>query len=157
VNGDFKDASVRPNQIFAVSLPFSPLDIEKQKGVVACVEENLLTPYGLRTLAPGDNKYIGVYRGSPKERDSAYHQGTVWPWLIGAFTEAYLKVNDFSKQSKKISADRLEPLLAHFESNGCIQSISEVFDGDEPHLPGAAFAQAWSVSEVLRAYLMTHT
>ncbi|MEN6384159.1 MAG: amylo-alpha-1,6-glucosidase [Phycisphaerales bacterium] len=157
VNGDYKDPSVRPNQIFAVSLPFSPLDIEKQKAVVACVEQNLLTPYGLRTLAPGDSKYIGTYRGNPKERDCAYHQGTVWPWLIGAFTEAYLKVNEYSKQSKKISADRLDSLLEHFEHNGCIQSISEVFDGDEPHLPGAAFAQAWSIAEVLRAYLITHT
>lgn len=156
VTNEYKDASVRPNQIFAVSLPFSPLDIEQQKSVVACVEENLLTPYGLRTLAPGDSKYIGTYRGGPKERDSAYHQGTVWPWLIGAFTEAYLKINNYSRQSKKISADRLEPLIDHFSNSGCIGSISEVFDGDEPHQPGGAFAQAWSVAEVLRAYLMTN-
>jgi len=154
---DYKDASVRPNQIFAVSLPFSPLDIEQQKAVVDCVEANLLTPYGLRTLAPGDSKYIGIYRGGPKERDSAYHQGTVWPWLIGGFTEAYLKVNNYSKQSKKIAAERLEPLLDHFSNSACIGSISEVFDGDEPHQPGAAFAQAWSVAEVLRAYMMTNT
>ncbi|MCE5339909.1 MAG: amylo-alpha-1,6-glucosidase [Planctomycetaceae bacterium] len=157
VNNDYKDTSVRPNQIFAVSLPFSPLDIEKQKAVVACVEENLLTPYGLRTLAPGDAKYIGTYRGGPSERDRAYHQGTVWPWLIGGFTEAYLKVNNHSKQSKKISIDRLQPLLEHFANSGCIGSISEVFDGDEPHLCGGAFAQAWSVGEVLRAYMMAHT
>jgi len=91
------------------------------------------------------------------ERDSAYHQGTVWPWLIGAFTDAYLKVNNYSKQSKKISSDRLQPLLEHFSNSGCIGSISEVFDGDEPHLCEGAFAQAWSVAEVLRAYLMTHT
>jgi predicted glycogen debranching enzyme len=157
VNGDYKDASVRPNQIFAVSLPFSPLDAEKQKAVVECVEANLLTPYGLRTLAPGDAKYIGKYRGGPSERDRAYHQGTVWPWLIGGFTEAYLKVNNYSKQSKKISAERLVPLLNHFAGSGCIGSISEVFDGDEPHLCEGAFAQAWSVGEVLRAYIMTHT
>ncbi|OQA00368.1 MAG: Amylo-alpha-1,6-glucosidase [Planctomycetes bacterium ADurb.Bin401] len=157
VNGDNKDASVRPNQIFAVSLPYSPLDIEQQKAVVDCVEANLLTSYGLRTLAPGDSKYIGVYRGGPAERDRAYHQGTVWPWLIGAFTEAYLKVNNYSKQSKRIAAERLEPLLDHFANSTCIGSISEVFDGDQPHQPGAAFAQAWSIAEVLRAYLMTHT
>jgi len=157
VNGDYKDASVRPNQIFAVSLPYSPLSAEQQKAVVSCVEENLLTPYGLRTLAPGDSKYIGTYRGGPSERDRAYHQGTVWPWLIGGFVEAYLKVNNYSKQSKKICAERLNPLLDHFANGSCVGSISEVFDGDEPHLPGAAFAQAWSIAEVLRAYLMTHT
>lgn len=156
VTNEYKDASVRPNQIFAVSLPFSPLSDEQQKNVVACVEENLLTPYGLRTLAPGDSKYIGTYRGGPMERDNAYHQGTVWPWLIGAFTDAYLKVNNYSKQSKKVAADRLEPLLEHFSNSGCIGSISEVFDGDEPHMPGGAFAQAWSVAEVLRSYIMVH-
>ena len=157
VTTEYKDSSVRPNQIFAVSLPFSPLDIEQQKAVVACVEENLLTPYGLRTLAPGDGKYIGIYQGGTRERDSAYHQGTVWPWLIGAFTEAYLKINNYSRQSKKTSADRLMPLLEHFSSNACIGSISEVFDGDPPHHPEGAFAQAWSVAEVLRAYLLAHS
>jgi len=157
VTNDYKDASIRPNQIFAVSLPFSPLDDQQQKAVVSCVENNLLTPFGLRTLAAGDGKYKGKYQGGPKERDGAYHQGTVWPWLIGAFIESYLKVNNHSKQSKKTCAERIEPLVEHFRNDGCIGSINEVFDGDPPHNPRGAFAQAWSVAEVLRAYLMIHS
>jgi glycogen debranching enzyme len=156
VTEDYKDASIRPNQIFAVSLPFSPLDSSLQKAVVNCVENNLLTPFGLKTLAANDSRYKGKYEGGTKERDSAYHQGTVWAWLIGAFIEAYLKVNNNSKQSKKICAERLEPLIKHFETDGCIGSINEIFDGDAPHKPRGTFAQAWSVAEVLRAYLLIH-
>lgn len=157
VTEDFKDASIRPNQIFAVSLPFSPLDSQQQKAVVSCVEKNLLTPVGLRTLAATDSKYKGRYEGGPGERDSAYHQGTVWPWLIGHFIEAYLKINNHSKQGKKVCADWLEPLLGHIRNDGCVGSISEIFDGDEPRKPRGAFAQAWSVAEVLRAYLLIHS
>ena len=157
VTDDYKDTSIRPNQIFAVSLTYSPLDSSMQKAVVNCVENNLLTPFGLRTLAASDSKYKGKYEGGPKERDSAYHQGTVWPWLIGAFIEAYLKVNNHSKQSKKTCAGLLEPLIEHFKSDGCIGSISEIFDGDPPQKPRGAFAQAWSVAEVLRAYLLIHS
>ena len=150
----FKDASIRPNQIFAVSLPFSPLNIQQQKAVVDCVERELLTPFGLRTLAESDSRYKGSCLGGPKERDSAYHQGTVWPWLMGAFIEAYLKVNDSSKQSRKRAVILLEPLLKHFTNDGCIGSVSEIFDGSPPHKPRGAFAQAWSVAELLRAYLL---
>ena len=156
VTEDFKDTSIRPNQIFAVSLPFSPLDGQQQKAVVCCVEKNLLTPFGLRTLAAADSKYKGRYEGGPKERDIAYHQGTVWPWLIGHFIEAYLKINNHSKQSKKVCVDWLEPLLEHLRNDGCIGSVSEIFDGDEPRKPKGTFAQAWSVAEVLRAYLLIH-
>ncbi|MFA5292587.1 MAG: amylo-alpha-1,6-glucosidase [Phycisphaerae bacterium] len=154
VTTEYKDASIRPNQIFAVSLPFSPLDCQQQKAVVSCVENNLLTPFGLRTLNQGDSKYKGKYEGGPKERDSAYHQGTVWPWLIGAFVEAYLKVNNNNKQSKKTCADWIEPLIEHFRNEGCVGSINEIFDGDPPYEPRGAFAQAWSVAEVLRACMM---
>jgi predicted glycogen debranching enzyme len=157
VTKEYKDSSIRPNQIFAVSLPFSPLTAAQQKAVVDCVERELLTPFGLRTLSPKDGKYKGRYEGNAQQRDSTYHQGTVWSWLIGAFIEAYLKVNNHSKQSKKNGSAMLEPLLNHFKTQGCIGSVSEVFDGDAPHRPGGAFAQAWSVSELLRAYLLINS
>jgi predicted glycogen debranching enzyme len=154
VTDDFKDASIRPNQIFAVSLPFSPLSAQQQQAVVDCVERELLTPFGLRTLSKSDSRYKGSYIGGPKERDSAYHQGTVWPWLMGAFIEAYLKINDYSRPSRKRASALLESLLEHFRNDGCIGSVSEIFDGDEPHKSHGAFAQAWSVAELLRAYLL---
>lgn len=157
VTKEYKDSSIRPNQIFAVSLPFSPLTDVQQKAVVDCVERELLTPFGLRTLTPKDSRYKGRYQGDTEQRDAAYHQGTVWPWLLGGFVEAYLKVNEHSKQSKKKCAGFIEPLLNHFRNDGCIGSVSEVFDGDSPHRPGGAFAQAWSVAELLRAYLMVNS
>ncbi len=157
VRDDFNDASVRPNQIFAVSLPFSPLTAQQQQAVVHCVEEDLLTPFGLRTLARGDERYKGRCEGDTQQRDIAYHQGTVWPWLMGAFIDAYLKVNGYDKQSKKRCSVLLEPLVRHFQNDGCINSVSEIFDGDEPHRPRGAFAQAWSVAELLRAYLLVNS
>ena len=157
VTDNFKDASIRPNQIFAVSLPFSPLSAGQQKAVVDCVEKELLTPFGLRTLSPTDNQYKGRYEGNVRQRDSAYHQGTVWPWLMGAFIEAYLKINDFDKPSRKKASALLEPLLEHFKNSGCIGSVSEIFDGSAPHKPRGAFAQAWSIAELLRAYLLIHS
>ncbi|MDD5326921.1 MAG: amylo-alpha-1,6-glucosidase [Phycisphaerae bacterium] len=146
------DASLRPNQIFAVSLAFSPLSPEQQKAVVDAVQKNLLTPFGLRTLNAGDNRYRGVYEGPMKERDNAYHQGTVWPYLIGPFVESCLKVNDFSKKSKKEAAEFIRPLLKHLTEDSCLGQICEIFDGDAPHKPRGCFAQAWSVAEVIRAY-----
>ncbi|MCD4832061.1 MAG: amylo-alpha-1,6-glucosidase [Anaerohalosphaeraceae bacterium] len=151
------DEAIRPNQIFAVSLPFSPLTSEQQRCVVETVRKELLTPYGLRTLSPNDARYRGRYQGTPNERDSAYHQGTVWPWLIGGFIEAYLKVNNNSKAAKKEAAAMLSPLLEHLKEDGCIGNISEIFDGDKPQKPRGTFAQAWSVSEVLRAYLLVNS
>ena len=149
------DATLRPNQIFAVSLPFSPLTLAQQKAVVDIVEEKLLTPFGLRTLSLDDRRYHGIYTGPQPERDGAYHQGTVWPYLIGPFVEAYLKVNGFSKKSKKQAARFIEPLLNHLTGDGCIGQVSEIFDGDPPHKPKGCFAQAWSVAELIRAYLLT--
>jgi predicted glycogen debranching enzyme len=148
------DASLRPNQIFAVSLPFSPLLLTQQKAVVSIVEEKLLTPFGLRTLSPDDKRYQGQYTGPQSQRDSAYHQGTVWPYLIGAFVEAYLKVNGSNQTNRKTAAKFIEPLLANLTSDGCIGSICEVFDGDEPQKTKGCFAQAWSIAELLRAYLL---
>ncbi len=148
------DATLRPNQIFAVSLPFSPLSSARQKAVVGIVEKKLLTPFGLRTLSPDDDRYHGTYTGSQSSRDQAYHQGTVWPYLIGPFVEAYLKVHGSSRKSKKQAERFIEPLLTHLASDDCIGQVSEIFDGDPPHKPKGCFAQAWSVAELIRAYLL---
>jgi len=148
------DASLRPNQIFAVSLPFSPLPLLQQKGVVRIVEEKLLTPFGLRTLSLDDKRYQGQYTGPQSQRDSAYHQGTVWPYLIGSFVEAYLKVNGSGTDTKKNAAKFIRPLLTNLTGDGCIGSICEIFDGNEPQRPKGCFAQAWSIAELIRAYLL---
>lgn len=150
-----KDLSLRPNQIFAISLPFSPLDRLKQKMIIEVIAHHLLTPYGLRTLSPDDPKYKARYQGNQFDRDSAYHQGTVWPFLLGPFVESYLRVNDFSATAKSHGRDLLEQLLKHLKSEACIGSISEIFDGDPPHTPRGCFAQAWSVASVLQAYKLT--
>jgi glycogen debranching enzyme len=148
------DATLRPNQIFAVSLSFSPLTAGQQKAVVDIVEKKLLTPFGLRTLSPDDRRYHSIYTGPQSERDAAYHQGTVWPYLIGPFVEAYLKVNEFSRKSKNQAASFIEPLLKHLTDDGCLGQVSEIFDGEPPHKPKGCFAQAWSVAELIRAYLL---
>lgn len=146
------DQSLRPNQIFAVSLPYSPLGLKRQKRIVQVVEDHLLTPFGLRTLSPDDSRFVGKYSGPLQQRDAAYHNGTVWPFLIGSFIEAFLKVNDFSDDSRIEAAQFLQPLLNHLTDEACLGSISEIFDGDSPHQPRGCFAQAWSVAEILRAY-----
>ena len=150
------DPTLRPNQIFAVSLPFSPLSADQQKSVVDIVEKHLLTPYGLRTLNAGDSRYKGKYTGPQQQRDEAYHQGTVWPYLIGPFVESYLKVNGFSRKSKKKAAIFIQPLLEHLTKDACLGSVSEIFDGDYPHTPRGCFAQAWSVAELIRAYQLVN-
>jgi predicted glycogen debranching enzyme len=150
------DATLRPNQIFAVSLPFSPLLLTQQKAVVAIVEEKLLTPFGLRTLSPDDNRYCGTYTGPQSERDRAYHQGTVWPYLIGPFVSAYLKVNGSNGKTRKAAARFIEPLLTNLTSDGCMGNICEIFDGDPPQRPKGCFAQAWSVAELIQAYLLVN-
>jgi predicted glycogen debranching enzyme len=144
-----RDSAIRPNQIFAVSLPYSPLNSEQQLAVTEVVRRELLTPYGLRTLARTDPNYIGRYGGPAFQRDKAYHNGTVWPWLIGPFLEAYLRAHHFSSDSKRQAGVWLKPLLDHLNS-GCIGQVSECFSGDEPHSPVGAPAQAWSVAEALR-------
>ena len=150
------DASLRPNQIFAVSLPFSPLSPQQQKAVVDAVQKNLLTPFGLRTLNIQDSRYKGVYEGPQKERDQAYHQGTVWPYLLGPFVDSFLKVNGFSRKSKKKAAQFIRPLLHLMTEDGCLGQICEIFDGDAPHKPKGCIAQAWSVAEILRAYMLVN-
>lgn len=144
-----RDASIRPNQIFAVSLPHSMLDAGRSRRVVAKVEAELLTPFGLRSLAPSDARYVGVYTGSPLERDSSYHQGTVWAWLIGGFVDAYRKVSGDSAATEARVRDVLAGFQEHLREAG-VGQISEIFDGDAPHCPRGCPAQAWSVAEVLR-------
>jgi predicted glycogen debranching enzyme len=146
------DASIRPNQIFSVSLPYPLLTGEQALRVVDVVEWELLTPYGLRTLSPRDPNYRGRYDGDPRSRDGAYHQGTVWPWLLGPFLTSYVKVHGQTSESRGRADRFLDSLRAHLREAGLGQ-ISEVFDGDAPHRPGGCFAQAWSVAEVLRTYI----
>ncbi|SES83836.1 glycogen debranching enzyme, putative [Methanococcoides vulcani] len=147
-----KDAAVRPNQIFAVSLPYTMLDHEKKMMIVEKVKEDLLTPYGLRSLSPKDSRYNGRYRGDRDSRDRAYHNGTVWAWLLGPFVTAYAKVNNKSPLSLEYCRRLLVNFEAHLDEAG-IGTISEVFDGDSPHRPGGCISQAWSVAEILRAYV----
>ena len=151
VDGDYKDWSVRPNQIFAVSFKYSPLDNDKKKQVLDTVRKELLTPRGLRTLSPKNPDYKAVYEGNQEQRDKAYHQGTVWPWLLGHFCEGYLKLH------KKSGIGFVRQLVEGFEevmSEHGIGSISEIYDGNPPHLPGGAISQAWSVAEILRILTM---
>jgi predicted glycogen debranching enzyme len=152
VNGGPPDASIRPNQIFAVSLHYSMLSGERAKAVVEKVREHLLTPYGLRSLSPQDSQYRGHYTGGPAERDGAYHQGTVWPWLLGPFITAYIKVNGASEAARTQGGEWLNPLETHLSEAG-LGHISEILEGDAPHRPCGCVAQAWSVAEVLRAYM----
>lgn len=142
------DPRVRPNQIFAVSLPNSPLDKQQQKAVVDICARELLTSHGLRSLAPGQHGYVPYYRGNPMQRDAAYHQGTVWAWLIGPFVDAHYRVYRDADKARSF----LEPLGLHL-GEACVGSVSEIFDAEPPFAPRGCFAQAWSVSEVLRAWL----
>jgi predicted glycogen debranching enzyme len=145
------DPTFRPNQILAVGgLPWPILDGERARRVVAAVEARLLTPLGLRSLAPDEPGYAPHYAGGVRERDAAYHQGTVWPWLIGPFTEAWLRVHGDTPASRARARTRfLAPLLRHLDEAG-LGHVSEVADGDAPHRPGGCPFQAWSVGEVLR-------
>jgi predicted glycogen debranching enzyme len=149
VNGDWHDNAIRPNQIFAVSLPNSPLTDAQQAAVVEVVRRELLTPMGLRTLSPSDPGFRGHYGGSPWERDSAYHNGTVWPWLIGPFLSAYLRVNNNSPKAIEQSKQWLQPLVDQMQQFS-IGQIPEICEGNPPHAPKGCPAQAWSVAEVLR-------
>jgi len=150
VDGTARDASLRPNQMFAVSLRHTMLSVERARRVLEAVERELLTPYGLRSLAPSDPRYSGRYGGGPAERDAVYHQGTVWAWLIGPFVSASLKVRGRSPETVAHARKLLAPLVAHLQE-ACVGHVSEIFDGDAPHAPRGAVAQAWSVAELLRA------
>ncbi len=141
------DATLRPNQIFAVSLPVSPLTPDQQKAVVDVCARHLLTSHGLRSLAPGEAGYTGHYGGSPRDRDAAYHQGTVWGWLLGPFALAHYRVY----HDRDAALRFLEPLGRQVYASG-LGTLSEIFDGDAPFAPRGCIAQAWTVAEVLRAW-----
>lgn len=144
---DGYDGSLRPNQLLAVSLPHSPLSPEQQRSTVDACARHLLTPHGMRSLSPDDTNYVGHYGGDRERRDGAYHQGTVWSWLIGPFVRAHLRVY----QDKAEARSYLEPLMYHLSDHG-IGSVSEIFDGDAPYTPRGCIAQAWSIAELLCAW-----
>ncbi len=153
---------IRPNQIFAVSLMHSPLEESQRQGVLACVREHLLTPLGLRTLSPRDPAYRGRFEGDLMSRDGAYHNGTVWPWLIGAYAEAVLRVGQFSRTARSAARECLEPLLGELTgrhaSAPSVLQLCEVYDGDStparPRKGDGCMAQAWSIAELLRVLVL---
>ncbi|MEH1792729.1 amylo-alpha-1,6-glucosidase [Nostoc sp.] len=149
---DGDDAALRPNQIFAVSLPESPLTPAQQRGVVEACGQTLLTSHGLRSLAPDHPKYQGKYGGNQYQRDGSYHQGTVWGWLLGPFVLAHLRVYKNPDRSRQF----LEPMANHLTAHG-LGSLSEIFDGDAPMTPRGCIAQAWTVAEILRAWFATES
>jgi predicted glycogen debranching enzyme len=149
IDGEHKDAALRPNQIFALSLPFPLLEGERAKKVLQIVEEKLYTPSGLRSLAAADPNYRPRYGGDQWSRDSAYHQGTVWSWLLGPMITAIVRVE--GEPGKKRAKQLLENIKPHFSDAG-LGTISEIFDAGPPHSPRGCMAQAWGVAEILRAY-----
>jgi glycogen debranching enzyme len=149
-----KDASLRPNQILALALDFTMPDKAMSERVSEIVQRELLTPFGLRTLSAGDSRYAGKYRGNRRERDQTYHNGSVWPWLLGPFVRAFFKTKGYDANWRSFAFENfLKPLFTDGLSRACLGSISEIFDGDPPHEPNGCIAQAWSVAEPLRAYV----
>ena len=146
---DHEDASIRPNQIIAAGIPDLLPDVMR-KSILDVVTRELLTPFGLRTLTPRDPRYAGRYEGDPRRRDGAYHQGTVWPWLMGPYIDALLSVKGRSGPILAQARELLRPLITM--QAGGINTLPEVFDGDMPQRPGGCISQAWSVAEVLRAW-----
>jgi predicted glycogen debranching enzyme len=147
-NGN-RDGSVRPNQILALSLPHSMLDADRAEMILKKVTGELLTPVGLRSLSPRDPRYVSVYRGSPFDRDSGYHQGTVWGWLIGPYVDAFRRVSGRSKETETRVAELVAGFRSHLLEAG-VGQVSEIFDADPPHAPRGCPAQAWSIAELLR-------
>ena len=147
VDGDYRDFSVRPNQVIATSLPYSPLDEEKRSMVLAVVQKELLTPRGIRSLDPKNANYKGTCQGDQKNRDEAYHQGTAWPWLLGHFAEGYLKI--YGKQGLQLVKSIYYGFEGVMMEHG-LGTVSEIYDGDPPHSARGAISQAWSVAELLR-------
>jgi glycogen debranching enzyme len=143
-----RDASIRPNQVIAIGLKHSILNQDRAPQVLAVVDRELLTPRGLRTLSTKDAQYRGRYEGDGATRDSVYHQGTVWPWLMGPYFNA--QANTFGRsQAQRVCRKWLSEFETHL-AEACIGQVSEIFDGDAPHTPRGCVAQAWSVSEILR-------
>lgn len=151
-----KDPTIRPNQVFALSLPFPLLDRAEGKRMMEVMRKHLATPFGLRSLSTADEAYHGFFGGDQLHRDAAYHQGTVWGWLMGPYLEALLYVEEDTLEAKERIMRLMEPLLAHMVSNGAIGQISEIFMGDHPFTPCGCYAQAWSVGELLRIRELIH-
>ncbi len=145
------DTACRPNQVFAISLRHPILDEQHWHAVLEVVRERLLTPVGLRSLSRGHPDYKARYFGDLRARDAAYHQGTVWAWLIGPFIDAWMKVHPDDRAGARCWLEKMLPELDH----ACIGSISEVFDAEEPFTPRGCVAQAWSVAEALRCWVKT--
>ena len=159
-NNELADQSLRPNQIFVASLPDSPMPRTKLKVIVAAIKQRLLTPFGLRTLPTDDRHYHGRYSGAQFDRDKAYHQGTVWPWLIGPYAEAVLRVGQFSDDARREARQAIDPLLEMLAGDGpfpTLGQLHEIHEGDAPHTPAGCMAQAWSIAEVLRVLRLTET
>ena len=150
---DGPDPSIRPNQVIALAMPHCPLDKSRRLAALNVVREHLLTDVGLRTLSPRDGRYRGGYGNSWESRDRAYHQGTVWPWLIGHFVQAHLLAHDFSDDARQQAAQWLEPFDERLIMAG-LGTLSEIHDGNAPYADRGCIAQAWSVAEVLRARMM---
>jgi predicted glycogen debranching enzyme len=154
IDGDRRDFSLRPNQVIAVSLNFTAFDQPRNKEIVDCVEHELLTPLGLRSLEKNDPRYVGTYAGDRRSRDLAYHNGTVWPWLLGPFTTAYLKVHGYDAVKRNYAYNSfLAPFFIGHVTGTQLGTASEIFDGDPPHSARGCILQAWSVAEPLRAYV----
>lgn len=151
INDEECDGSIRPNQIWAVSLPFTMLDRKQEKYIVEKVFEELYTSYGLRSLSRDHKDYHGIYIGNLFDRDMAYHQGTTWGFPLGGFFTAYCKVNDYSKESVELVDNLMKDMEDHIKDQ-CLGSIAEIFDGDNPFKARGCYAQAWSVGEMLRVY-----
>jgi predicted glycogen debranching enzyme len=148
IDGDSVDWSIRPNMLIAAALEFSPLDREKQKAILSAVKRELLTPRGLRTLSPRDEKYKGCYEGNIHERELTIHQGTVFPWFVSFFVETYLKIH------KRGGVPFVKKIIEGFEeemTEHCIGTISEIYNGNPPHKGKGAISQAWSVAALIRA------
>jgi predicted glycogen debranching enzyme len=154
VSGNDRDGSLRPSQVIAVALDFAMLDSVRGEKVVDVVERELLTPYGLRTLSRSDPRYVGVYAGDRRSRDKAYHNGTVWTWLLGPLTTAFLRIKGYADFRREYAVKNfLEPLFTRQVNEAGLGTLSEIFDGEPPHAPKGCIAQAWSVAEPLRAYI----
>jgi glycogen debranching enzyme len=151
IQGDIRNGQIRPNQLIALSLPTPLVSEERARSILQVVQEKLLTPFGLRSLAPDDPAYRNLYAGNSYQRDSAYHQGTVWPWLLGPYIDGYLFAYGTSPQTVTNLLSLLDPFKRHLQE-AMLGSISEIFDPEPPYTPKGCGAQAWSVAELLRVY-----
>jgi len=147
------DPSLRPNQLFAASLPFPLIDEEQTAAILKIIEEKLYTPVGLRTLPVEDPRYARVFCGDPPARDACYHQGTVWSWLLGPYMDAIMRTPQFVARDGLSGEEKVKDIIKKFKyhlQEGCMGSVSEIFDANPPHYPRGCVAQAWGVGEILR-------